>query len=146
MSAVVDKKERKGPSIRDYNAFVAQIEIVDIRMVSAKVDILDYSYFPSEAEVRWRTTASYKEGEGKFDVSQRYNVTIRDKETNEDKAKISVTFYVVYSSKIPVTDDLFGIFKLRNLPLNTWPYLREFIHNTTMRMGWAPFIAPIYVP
>ena len=145
MSRVMGTRQKKVSSFREYNDFVKQIEINNLRIVSAKVDILDYSYFPSSAEVKWRTRVSYEKAEGQFNVSHRYNVTILDKETKEVKAKISVTFYVVYSSKIPVSDDLFEIFRVRNLPLNTWPYLREFVHNATMRMGWPPFIAPTYM-
>lgn len=145
MSEEMGTKQNKVLSRKEYNNFIRQIEIDDIRIVSAQVNILDSSYFPSSAEVKWRMKASYENAEEQFNVSHRYNVTIRDKETNEDKAKISVTFYVVYSSKIPINDDLFSIFKERNLPLNTWPYFREFVHNITLRIGWPPFIAPTYV-
>jgi len=145
MSEEMGIKQKKVLSFKEYNNFVKQIEVDDIRMVSAKVDILDYSYSPSSAEVKWRTKASYEQVEEQFNVFHRYNVTIWDKETKEAKAKISATFLVSYSSKIPISDDLFEIFKVRNLPLNTWPYLREFVHNAIMRMGWPPFIAPTYV-
>ncbi|MBA7478096.1 hypothetical protein ES707_13512 [subsurface metagenome] len=145
MSKVMDTKQKKVSSFREYNNFVKQIEIDDLRIVSAQVNILDYSYFPSSTEVKWRMRASYEKTEEQFSVSHRYNVTILNKETNEAKAKISVTFFVVYSSEIPISDDFFRIFKTRNLPLNTWPYFREFVHNVTMRMGWPPFIAPTYV-
>jgi hypothetical protein len=141
----MNKKQKQVSSFKGYNDFVAQIGIAALRIVSAQINILDYSYFPSSAEVKWRMRASYEKAEDKFNVSHRYNVTILDKETKEAKAKISVTFYVVYSSKIPISDDLFEIFKVRNLPLNTWPYFREFVHNATMRMGWPPFISPTHV-
>ncbi len=145
MSKETGIKQKKVLSFKEYNNFVKQIEIDDIRIVSAQVHIFDYSYFPTSAEVKWRIQASYESAEGQFNVSHRYNVTILDKETKGAKAKISVTFYVSYSSKIPISDDLFAIFKVRNLPLNTWPYLREFVHNATMRMGWPHFIAPTYM-
>lgn len=145
MSKETGIKQKKVSIFKEYNNFVKQIEIDDIRIVSAQVHILDYSYSPTSAEVKWRTQVSYKSAKGQFNVSHRYNVTILDKETRKAKAKISVTFYVSYSSKIPVNDDLFEIFKVHNLPLNTWPYLREFVHNITMRIGWPPFIAPTYV-
>lgn len=145
MSTVMNNKQKKVPSVKDYNDFVTQIEIAELHIVSAQINMLDCSYFPSSAEVKWRRTASYEQVEGKFNVYHRYNVTIWDKETKGAKAKISVTFRVVYSSKIPISDDLFEIFKGRNLPLNTWPYFREFVHNAIMRMGWPSFIAPTYV-
>ena len=145
MSTVMNNKQKKVPSVKDYNDFVTQIEITGLHIVSAQINMLDCSYFPSSAEVKWRKTASYEKGEGQFNVFHRYNVTIWDKETKGAKAKISVTFRVVYSSKIPISDDLFEIFKGRNLPLNTWPYFREFVHNAILRMGWPSFIAPTYV-
>jgi len=145
MSTVMNKKQKKVPSVKGYNDFVTQIEIIDLHIVSAQINMLDYSYFPSSAEVKWRMRASYEKAEEQFNVSHRYNVTILDKETKEAKAKISVTFRVVYSSGIPISDDLFEIFKGHNLPLNTWPYFREFVHNAILRMGWPSFIAPTYV-
>lgn len=145
MSTAARKKDNEMQKIKEYKAFVTQIEITDIRLVSAKIDLLDYSYFPSPAQVKWRATASYEKKEEEFNVSHRYNLRILDEETSETKARISVTFCVTYSSKIPISDDLFEEFKMRNLPLNTWPYFREFVHSITMRMGWPPFIAPTYV-
>jgi hypothetical protein len=128
-----------------YNAFVRQIQIQDIRLVSAKVENLDCSYFPSSAEVKWKMAARYENIEQAFRAYQRYNVVIADEESKEIKAKISVTFCVTYPSKITMNDELFGTFKLVNLPVNTWPYFREFTHNAVLRMGWPPFITPTFV-
>ncbi len=139
------QKKRSSSLVERYNNFISQIDIDELRLVSAQVNVLDYSYFPSSADVRWRTKASYENEEEQSCVSHRYNATIRDELNNEVKAKISVTFYIVYSTKIPMTDDLFEIFKERNLPVNTWPYFREFVHNITARLGWPPYIAPTYV-
>ena len=145
MSQVTNKEQKRVPSTKSYNEFVSQIQITKLHIVSAQFTMLDYSYFPSSAEVKWRKSASYEQTEEQFNVSHRYNVTILDNETKEVKGKISVTFYVVYSSKIPINDDFFEVFKVRNLPLNTWPYFREFIHNAIVRMGWPSFIAPTYM-
>lgn len=145
MNSTKGKNQKKAPSSKDYNDFITQIEIADLRIVSAQVKTLDYSYFPSSPKVNWRMSASYEKAEEQFSIDHRYNVTISEKGKKGTKARISVTFRVVYSSKIPISDDLFEIFEARNLPLNTWPYFREFIHNTTLRMGWAPLIAPTYM-
>lgn len=140
------KKQKTSPTLKEYSDFVKQIDIDDIRIISAQVNMLDYSYSPSSIRVKWRVKASYeKVDEGGFKVFNRYNVTLFDEETKENKAKISVTFLVIYSSKIPIDDELFNKFAIRNLPLNTWPYFREFVHNITVRMGWSPLIAPTYV-
>ncbi len=140
------REKRMSQAYKDYNAFVRQIQITDIRIVSAKVDNLDCSYVPSSAEVKWKTKARYENTEQAFRAFQRYDVVIVDKESTEIKAKISVTFCVTYSSKIPMNDEFFKTFIRANLPVNTWPYFREFTHNTVLRMNWPPFIAPTFVP
>jgi len=145
MNEVENRKHKKELSPKEYNRFIDQVDITDIRVVSAKTDVFDYSYYPSAADVKWETVASYeKEAEG-FNVKHQYNLIIVDKETKKRKAKISVTFHVVYSSKLHISDEIFKIFEKRNLPLNTWSYFREFVHNMTMRVGWPPFVAPKYV-
>jgi hypothetical protein len=146
MNQTTSEKQEIRPSPREYNSFIRQVEIMNIRIIAARVDLLDYSYFPSSAEVTWRMAASYENAEDQFNVSHRYRLVVKDKESKRIKARISVTFYVAYSSKIPITDDLFEVFKKINLPLNTWPYFREFVHNTATRMGWPPFVAPAYKP
>lgn len=138
-------KTKKKQTYSEYNNFVSQIDINEIRIVSARLDNLDYSYFPQSLAVSWRTKAWYEKKEEEFDAFHRYNVTISDKETKEAKAKLSVTFCATYSSKLPINDEIFDIFAKRNLILNTWPYFREFTHNIIGRMGWPPLIAPTYI-
>lgn len=127
-----------------YNTFIKQLDIEDIRLTSAKIENLDCYYSPSAAEVRWRMAASYENREKKIEVFHRYNVRVLEK-GKELKAKVGIVFCVTYKSKLPMTDKLFEQFKDQNLPVNTWPYFREFVHNTVLRMGWPPFIAPTFV-
>ena len=57
-------------------------------------------------------------------------------------AELEVTFGLDFASEEPLTEDLFAVFGEVNLPVNTWPYLREFISTTMGRMGWRPFTLP----
>ncbi|WP_028575039.1 protein-export chaperone SecB [Desulfonatronovibrio hydrogenovorans] len=41
-------------------------------------------------------------------------------------------------------EDFFEIYKEINLPVNIWPYFREFIANTSYRMGMPPMTLPFY--
>jgi len=144
MTKSTDKTKNKNLTHQAYNNFIKELDIEDIRLTSATIKNLDCYYSPSSAEVRWTMAANYENRDGKIEVFNRYNVRILEK-GEELKAKISVIFCVTYSSKAPMTDELFKEFKDRNLPLNTWPYFREFLHNAVLRMGWAPFIAPTLV-
>jgi len=138
------RKTRQTVKPSDYSAFIKQIEIADLRLVSARIKNAGFVECPPEAEIGIKTNARYENGEEEFTVFHRYNVRVKDTETQREAAKLSVEFAVTYSSKLPLTDEIFGIFKELNLPVNTWPYLREFVHDNFGRMNWPPLIAPTF--
>jgi len=80
MNQTTSEKQEIRPSPREYNSFIRQVEIMNIRIIAARVDLLDYSYFPSSAEVTWRMAASYENAEDQFNVSHRYRLVVKDKE------------------------------------------------------------------
>jgi len=129
---------------KDYNSFIRGLDIKDIRLISATIENIERSYMPSEAVIRWRIASSYENKENRIEVIHRYNVRVLEKDIDL-KAKIKVVFCVTYESGTPMNDDYFERFKTRNLPLNTWPYFREYIHNSLSRMGWPSFVAPAFV-
>ena len=129
-----------------YNNFIKQIQINDIKLTASKIENSDCNYFPKSAEISWKDTAKFEMEGKKFIIFHRYDVRVKDTPTKEIKAKVSVTFCVSYESKISMTEELFEPFKVRNLPINTWPYFREYVHDVLGRMGWPPFIMPVYVP
>jgi hypothetical protein len=57
----------------------------------------------------------------------------------EALVRVRATVEVSYTLESAMTDDLFEVFSQRNLPLNTWPYLREFVQSALSRAGW-----PVY--
>jgi len=144
MSKGTEKRSKEASKYQEYNDFIRQIEITDMRLISAKIDNLSFMDFPSSNQITWRTKSWYENKEGEFEAFHRYNMVIKDTEKDKPAARLSVTFCATYSSDIPMSDQLFDIFEGRNLPVNTWPYFREFTHNSFARMGWAGVVAPTY--
>ncbi|MFC1946946.1 hypothetical protein ACFLXY_03380 [Chloroflexota bacterium] len=142
MSAIKNQVEKD--KYQEYNDFIQQIEIADIRLISAKVDNYGYVILPQSNKISYSSTAWYENREDFIDVFDKYNVTVRDTENRKRIAKLTVTFCVTYISKIPMKEDIFDIFIDRNLPLNTWPYFREFTHESFARMGWLGIVAPTF--
>ncbi len=62
--------------------------------------------------------------------------------STERFASISVTFEVHYRTKKPITDEIFEIFRVLNLGMNLWPYVREFVQSTTLKMGLPGLVLP----
>jgi hypothetical protein len=128
----------------DYAHFLSQLELMDVRVVSAKIDNSVSSAPVSNCSVSVRTRPSYENVRDRIDMFCRYNLTVSTPEVQQPVAKLLVVFCVSYSSKIPMTDEIFDVFKERSLPLTTWPYFREFVHNMFGRLGWIRLIPPAF--
>lgn len=140
------QKERNSISRfrEDYVHFLSQLEIMDVRLVSAKIDNFASSVPTRDCSVSVRTRPSYENAHGRIDMFHRYNLTVSAPEVQHPIAKLIVVFCVSYSSQIPMTDEVFDIFKEHSLPLTTWPYFREFVHNMFSRLGWIRLIPPAF--
>lgn len=124
-----------------YNAFINQIELRAIWLKSAEVR---NSYGPDapKAKIAIHRGASYEQIESGFRAFQQY--AFRLKAADALLAEIKVVFAADFASNEPMTDGIFTLFKEVNLPVNTWPYFREFVATTMGRWGWGPFTLPAF--
>jgi len=98
---------------------------------------------PSRASVGITSPeASWSNASDGFDVELPYVVEFADGGTVH--ARLSATFGLHFTSGMPMTDSLFDVFTDINLPINTWPFLREFVSTTLGRMGWQSFTLPAF--
>ncbi|MFC2020599.1 hypothetical protein ACFLU1_02220 [Chloroflexota bacterium] len=128
-----------------YNDFISQVDMVTINVLSADMKQSGCDELPEKYRIGIKMKARFEnnEEESKFDIIQTYALTMRDIKQKKNVAKLSVTFCVVYSSDIPMTEKYMDVFVNTNLPLNTWPYFREFSHNNLARMGFIDVVAPV---
>lgn len=59
--------------------------------------------------------------------------------------KIECAYNLSYRADKELPEEFFQIFMKRNVPVNTWPYFREFVHNITIRMGLPPLTLPLLI-
>jgi hypothetical protein len=57
--------------------------------------------------------------------------------------KISCSYSLCFRSKLELSSAFWDIFLAVNLHINTWPYFREFVQNTTQRMSVYPLTLPL---
>ena len=76
-------------------------------------------------------------------VFQNYTLKIANKD-NEDDAfvNIDVTFLLDFQTGGQIDDEVFEIFSQSTVLIDSWPYFREIVQNTLLRMGLAPIIIP----
>lgn len=123
-----------------YAGFIGQLELDEIWLASSRVENHVGTRQPIQPDIGIEARARWTARPTGFRAEQVYTVTVRG-----DRApalEIDVTFGLSYTSRQPMTDDLFAVFAEANLPLNTWPYLREYVASVFGRVGWLPFTLP----
>jgi hypothetical protein len=127
-------------SREEYADFIGQIELMDLWLHEASVVNSYGPQTPDQANFRFALDAKWEIQDSGFRIFHHYVVLIEA--VDSPLAELNVTFGVDFSSTISLTDDIFAIFAEVNLPVNTWPFLREFVSTTMGRMGWIPFTIP----
>lgn len=124
----------------DYAVFIGQIDLRHIWLQSAAVTNHHGPFQPERIAIQIDSAASFEETPTGFLVTHAYEVTA---ESNEARAlEIQVAFALDFESRAPMSEPIFGVFKEINLPVNSWPYLREYVSTTSSRMGWTPITLP----
>ncbi|MCD4652453.1 protein-export chaperone SecB [bacterium] len=149
-----DTKKRKQISSKSidkkkYEEFVKKVELVSIVLANSHAEKnpeftpspgLTLSYELSESIEEKRFTDPFLTAYPEYQI----HAFLEDTETGkkEEFFKISVKFEIIY--RLPeFNDKLWEIFSSINVPLNIWPYLREYVHNTTMRFGLPPLLLTV---
>lgn len=127
-------------AFNDYVGFIQQIELVGVWLRSSRVTNSTGGITFSRAEVSIEDSATWKDIEEGFQVFHKYKAVFTD--GKKKLGRIEAEFVTDYMSDEPMNDECFDLFKSNNLPLNTWPYFREYVSNTTGRMQWLPFTLP----
>lgn len=129
-----------------YNELITHIQLSDIRLHTGRVSFAAKFPNPPGPELKFtmEDTAEYKTYKWGFRTRHRYDLTIKQGESEKVYVKISCMFVTDYRSEKKMTDELFDIFKKVNLPLNTWPYFREFVQSSTVRIGLPPLVLPVF--
>jgi hypothetical protein len=125
---------------QEYAEFINQIELLGIWLDSAEIDNVRGPIMPDRVDISIMSSGEWKTIDTGFIAVHRHDVTLAV--GDESAAEFVVSFGLEFSSSMPMTDDLFEVFEDVNLPINTWPYLREFLGSSLGRMGWVAFTLP----
>ncbi len=127
-------------SREEYAQFIGQIDLSNIWLHKAHTNNMHGPQTPDQATFRFISTARWEPWDGGFRIFHHYIVHVET--VDSPLAELDITLGVDFVSKLPLTDEIFTIFGDVNLPVNTWPFLREFVSTTVGRMGWIPFTIP----
>lgn len=133
-----------------YRVFISGLEIEDIRLTSAQYKRLGTPSPEECPEVKVSLTpgkTKYRQKDGNLSITQDILFLIEELEDEEGKShkvfELKAQYVLSYSTKTKIDDDLFDLFKKRNIPVNLHPYVRELVQSTMVRVGLPPFTLPV---
>lgn len=132
-----------------YGELIGGLEILDLYLGTSTFKrhaFPDPENFPEVKVTFGAGKSSYAKVEEGFCVDQEVKFLLEDVSTNKEKSRklfeLKGIFTLVYHSSVPMDDELFELFKKRNIPVNLHPYIRELVHNSMTRSGLPSFILP----
>ncbi len=129
------------PTPDQYAEFIGQVDLEALWVKDARITNRHGSHTPTHATIHIDEGREWEPIESGFIATHRYDIRF-DAPDDDVPAEVSVTFGVRFMSEQSMTDGIFEVFQDVNLPVNTWPYLREFVANALGRMGWESFTLP----
>lgn len=139
----MDKNNKLDPEV--YREFITGVELLSLRLISVDAKI-DDKYFSHETDVSIKVEdkAKYSDSDrgGGFSAFHDYDISLSCEGQEKPYISFKAQFEVIYSSEIAINKKIWDVFKNVNLPLNTWPYVRELFHNTVLRFNHPPVILP----
>jgi preprotein translocase subunit SecB len=130
-------KEKVGPDV--YNKFIDGLDLMEIKISYSEAKVKEDFSPPAEVEIE-ENKKFKKLKDSKFVVTHEYKMKGIEKGKKEAGFYINVIYKLMYQSKTPLTKKIFNVFSEISLPLHTWPYFRQFVHEMTARMGLPPLI------
>jgi preprotein translocase subunit SecB len=130
---------------QEYRSMLKSIQLENIWLEECSAKIRkDKTVDNSPVEVSVNDKLSYEIiTENLLHISHSFEVIATPGSKKEFVFKIASTFKLRYSSEAPLSESFVEIFKDRNVPINTWPYFREFVQSITQRMNIPPLTLPL---
>lgn len=144
------KVERSDPpkreiSFEDYNRILRGLEPISIRLVNSKCTVMEEAT-SSTLTVKIKYAPTLEEfSKGAVMINVKYRFTAFEKEPTKPLLEIIAEYAIRLRSKEEFSKAFFNVYKDNSLPINVWPYFREYVQSTLGRMGFPPFILPFLI-
>jgi len=138
------KKDTELISRKEYRSILNGLELEELYFVKGKFSVNKDDLKPN-SEIEIKDSASFKHEENNLvNITHIYKLNVLNQESKKTDLNIECTFFLQLSTSKKLTRKFFDIYKEINLPINTWPYFREFVNNITIRMNLPALTLPLY--
>lgn len=135
------KNEQPKLSPAEYNELLEGVQLRQIILTECKSKLFD-TQLTKPATVHVETKSHFLPMEDNhFVIADRYKIV--SKVGRKRLFSIEVEYHLLFESAHTVGEDFFEIYAELNLPLNTYPYVREIVQSLTSRMGLPQLVLPL---
>jgi preprotein translocase subunit SecB len=132
-----------------YAELIEGLELLDIYLRSGQFKrhaFPDPESFPDVRASFSPGKTAYKLCDSELCVDQEFRFQLEEVTEDEKKDRklfeLKGVFTLVYHTSASMDDEVFDLFKKRNIPVNLHPYARELIQSLMTRAGLPAFILP----
>lgn len=131
--------------INTFNEFIQNLHLKNLRVFELSSKRKEDFLPPAKVDI---TRESKFENIGKSEIKMyiTYSLSAIQKGKKEPGLLVSVTYCLIFNSKIGMTEEFFERFSASSLVIKTWPYFRNLVHETTMQMGLPSLVLDVFVP
>ena len=123
------KKEKEPLPKSEYRKVLSGLELKDIYFQAGKFSLKRKELLP-ESIIKISDNSSYEVNpDGSIELIHTYKLGVTNKENRKKSLNIECSICLTLLSKEKFSDEFFEVYKKINLPIHTWPFLREYLFN-----------------
>lgn len=149
MTAKKSAPKSVGVSPETYNEFIRQIELSNIYLIQSTIVRDRMPTMQVDVPLKFtidRKALKFEILEDGFISKIKLDINLLDEESDKPFATIKTVWAAIYISKQEITREIYEVFKERNVPVNIWPYFREYVYSTISRMHLPQLTLPVFRP
>jgi hypothetical protein len=126
-----------------------RVQILEIRLLESRAEQKRFDEeTPRRMTQNIQVETHLDAGKSTLEVFPHFMLVVKRQGASPEDlfVRIDARFALTYSigSQDGLTDENYYAFGQRNGVYNAWPYWREFVQSTTVRMGLPPLTLPVY--
>lgn len=133
-------KLQEGIPPKEYNRLLNEIELEDLYLSKTSATLFERDWEIDASLDLKENSSLIKIKDNK--ATMRVNYQLQAKSGESPILKINVTYIVTFTFKGKVTENFFKLYSVYSLPIQTYPFFREFINSTVSKMDlpqlWLP--------
>jgi hypothetical protein len=137
------KNEEKKISPDEYRRLLDKIELKEISLLKCSANLNNFT-LKERNKVKFTQDHSFiSKDDDLYIIHQSYKITSGSEKPKKELLSIEATYQVQIESAEPLSEEFFDIYMGVSLPLNVWPFFREFAFSISTRMALPPLTLPL---